>query len=94
MKPLSIGKNNELLQEITKKEYFKINDKDKTYKEKSTDTLQEYTCYYKKYTDEQEKNFILNFAIYELLKKIKNIGVFFVILTIVSIVVSIISMLR
>lgn len=94
MKPLSIGKNNELLQEITEKEYFKINDKDKTYKGKSTDTLQEYTCYYKKYTDEQEKNFILNFAIYELLKKIKNIGVFFILLIIANVITSIILALK
>ena len=94
MKPLSISENNDLLQEITKKEYFKINDKDKTYKRKSTDTFQEYTYYYKKYSDEQEKNFILNFAIYELLKKVKNIGIFFVLLIIANIIVSIILALK
>ena len=94
MKQLSLDENNDLLQEITKKEYEKINNKEKTYKKKSTDTLQEYIYYYKKYTDDQEKNTILNFAIYELLIKIKNIGLFFVILTIISIIASIILALR
>ena len=94
MKPLSISENNDLLQEITKKEYFKINDKDKTYKKKSTDTFQEYTYYYKKYSDEQEKNTIINYKIYETLIKIKNIGLFFIILTIINIVVSIILALK
>lgn len=46
--------------------------------------------HYKTITDEKEKSIVLNFAIYELLKKIKNIGLFFVILTIVNIIVSII----
>jgi len=94
MKDIQLNENNDMLIEISKKEYKSIDDKDKTYVRYANDNPNDFHYYYKKISDESEKNFILNFAIYELLKKIKNIGLFFVILTIINIIISIILALK
>ena len=93
MKNIQLGENNEILIEIDQNEYDKLEDKESIKKESISNSLNG-TYYYKKITDENEKNFLLNFAIYELLSKIKNIGLFFVILTIINIIVSVILALR
>lgn len=93
MKNIQLGENNEILIEINQNEYDKLEDKESIKKESISNSLNG-TYYYKKITDENEKNFLLNFAIYELLSKIKNIELFFVILTIINIIATIILALR
>ena len=94
MKNIILDENNELLQEITKKEYDKTADKNTVTIIYNNDNPNDFANYYRKITDSEEKNVKLNYAMYELLKKIKNIGVFFVLLTIANIVASIIIALR
>lgn len=93
MKNIQLGENNELLVELNKDEYDKSENKE-AIKTESISNSANGTYYYKTITDDQEKNTILNFAIYELLIKIKNIGLFFVILTIINLIVSVILALR
>lgn len=93
MKNIQLGESNEILIEIDKNEYDKSENKE-AIKTESVSNSANGTYYYKTITDDQEKNIILNFAIYELLIKIKNIGLFFVILTIINIIVSIILALK
>ena len=94
MKDIQLNENNDMLIEISKKEYESVDDKDKTYVRYANDNPNDFHYYYKKISDESEKNFLLNYGIYETLIKIKNIGLFFVILTIISIVASIILALK
>lgn len=93
MKNIQLGQNNEFLVELTRDEYDKLTDKE-TIKTESISNSNNGTYYYKTITDEQEKNTIINYKIYETLIKIKNIGLFFVILTILNIIISIIIKLR
>lgn len=94
MKDIQLNENNDLLIEISKKDYISIDDKEKTYIRYANDNPNDFHYYYKKITDENEKNFLLNYGIYETLIKIKNIGLFFVILTIINIIASILLALR
>ena len=94
MKDLQLSENNDLLIEISKKEYDAIEDKENTSIRYANDNPNDFHYYYKKITNSDEKNFLLKYGIYETLLKIKNIGVFFVILTIIGIVVSIVLALK
>ena len=93
MKNIQLGQNNEILIEIDQNEYDKSTNKEFIKKESISNSANG-TYYYKTITDEQEKNTIINYKIYETLIKIKNIGLFFVILTIINIIASVILALR
>jgi len=94
MRNIILDENNNLMQEIFKDEYDKTIDKSKVTIKYNNDNPNDFATYYKSLTDNEDKIVTLNYAIYELLKKIKNIGVFFVLLTLANIVASVILSLR
>lgn len=95
MKIIGMLPNGNLNVEITKDEYISnYQDNDNYTTDPPNAAVDSAWNYYKNVDDEQEKNTIINYESYNLLRKIKNIGVFFVLLTIANIVTTIILMLK
>lgn len=94
MKNIQMTSTGDLYYQVSENEYNTSENKEQFHTEMLEGNQGSASFHYKTITDEKEKNTILNYEIYELLKKIKNIGLFFVILFIVNIIASIILALR
>lgn len=87
MKFIEMMSEGKLKVEIDKEEYMKNYQNNDNYTiDPPNATPDSAWNYYKTITDEQEKNTIINYKIYETLIKIKNIGLFFVLLALANII--------
>lgn len=94
MKNIQMTSTGDLYYQVSENEYNASENKEQFHTEMLESNQGSTSFHYKTITDEKEKNTILNYEIYELLKKIKNIGLFFVILTIINLIASVILALR
>lgn len=88
---MEILPNNNIKVKVTEEEYENSNNKDQFIVETYGENIKDY---FKVVSDTNERNTILNIWIYKRLTAIAKIAKFFVILTIINIIVSIILALR
>lgn len=99
MKKLNLGENSTLWYKVSKDEYNRYSSNDKSYhkettREQASETIEyDKSTYYREVTDNNERNFLVQYGIYKLLGKISKIATFFLVLTILSIVAALVVLL-